>query len=459
MLAVEIALSVARFYNRPDPGRQKSQRICGIVHYQTIVRRGEGAAACLRHDGRPQTPEKLRKFRNSNVEAGKRVTHWGAADDIEELRARLADTRLGARSSCSEGTFADALPKRDPGSLAEYIQDRKESIYKTNRTEPLGKPYVRGHDYSSLGEPKLLAKGANDESAKDLIYAPQVEGKDLAPEDAAELRRRYKLSHNSFEPGEQRQRNYNWKSINPKNHRFGSVDMGPKDEGVAYCLKESAQTEITNVAVANHRAITSDALGKPKYRGNVDSASIRKLEERQTMRRLNPEEVVTAQDCIQGSYTLEQQLPDEGLGRATRPGWRNDTSSDRRFGAPTVRTDIPAPTVRSVSDAQNYGDDTDAAKLLYPSRFVAEGVDDSDYVDPIDREDIRDVMARIGYEYTDDEFERIFRRAASLAGVSDLDVASSVNQPIVSIQGFLSVANERFRALDLGTEPAWWDDA
>lgn len=419
-----------------------------------MSRRGEGAASCLRHDDRPQTPEKLRKFRGSNVEPGKPVTHWGAAEDVKELRARLANTRLGSRSSNSDGTFKDAFPLRDPGSLAEYVEDRKESIYKTKRTEPLGKPFVRGHDFSGLGEPKLLAQ-SGAEGAKHLIYSAQTESKDGSPEEIAEMRRRYKLSHNSYEPGEQRQRNYDWKSINPQTHRFGSVDVAPEDEGVAHCLKESGETQITNVAVANHRFMTSDALGKPKYRGNVDSESIRRLEHRQTMKQLNPPKTISAQDCIQGNYTLEEQLPDPSLGKATRPGWRNETSSDRRFGTPTVRTDIQPPAVRSVSDCQNYGDDTNASKLLYPSRFVAEGVDDKDYIDPIDKEDIRDVMARIGYLFSDDEFDCLFRRAAWMTGVDPETV--NQNQPIVSIQGFLGVTNERFRALDLGTEPAWWD--
>ena len=65
----------------------------------------------------------------------------------------------------------------------------------------------------------------------------------------------------------------------------------------------------------------------------------------------------------------------QDLGRSVRPGWRNIAPSETRlFGVPSIRSDIPAPGMKSVADHQNYGDEAGAETLLYPPRFADEGV-------------------------------------------------------------------------------------
>ena len=51
----------------------------------------------------------------------------------------------------------------------------------------------------------------------------------------------------------------------------------------------------------------------------------------------------TAEDCIVGGYSIEEQLPDQDLGRSVRPGFRNFTKDPNRvFGLPSIRRDIPS---------------------------------------------------------------------------------------------------------------------
>lgn len=425
------------------------------------------AAQCLHHVERPQTPERIQKYRRGfHAQPGKRVTHWGMVEDTAALRERLSEQRLGERSSTSSGSVVDAFKGGRTGTLADYVEEKKESIYRTHKEEPLGKPYTRGHDYSGLSMDATRLK-RDAVSAKELIYSSNKrlgkgkgkgkvgEGADAdtdADWDAEEerVRRQYLKSHNRFAPGEQRDRSYNWKQIDPKEHRFGAVGTSQDaSDGVAVCLQPETLQERAKelpLAVANHRAMTMDVLGKPKYRGNVGSESIRRLEERQRQARNARAPVFSAQQCIAGEYSASDQLPDHDLGRAVRPGWRNETSSDRRFGCPTVRIDVQPPTTRSVSDNQNYGDDTNAAKLLYPSPFVVQGVDDADYVDATDPCTIRDVMLRVGHDFTDADFDKIHSRACLVNGRVDA----------VGIQQFLAVVNDRLRALDEGGEPLWW---
>jgi hypothetical protein len=52
-----------------------------------------------------------------------------------------------------------------------------------------------------------------------------------------------------------------------------------------------------------------------------------------------------AAKCLRGEPTLKELIPDADLGRCTKPGSRNtvrtQADSDRAFGCPSVRTDIP----------------------------------------------------------------------------------------------------------------------
>lgn len=49
------------------------------------------------------------------------------------------------------------------------------------------------------------------------------------------------------------------------------------------------------------------------------------------------------------------------------------------YGIPTIRSDIPAPRFRRISDTTNYGDQATMYALLYPSVSSNKGVYEKDF--------------------------------------------------------------------------------
>ena len=49
------------------------------------------------------------------------------------------------------------------------------------------------------------------------------------------------------------------------------------------------------------------------------------------------------------------------------------------YGVPTIRSDIPAPQIRRVSDRTSYGEEGNAYSLLHPTIFAQKGVFERDF--------------------------------------------------------------------------------
>ncbi len=60
----------------------------------------------------------------------------------------------------------------------------------------------------------------------------------------------------------------------------------------------------------------------------------------------------------------------------------------RKYGVPTIRTDLPAPRIRRVDDRKNYGDESDAYGLVNPSLFSQRGVHEKDFLMPRSKEEV-----------------------------------------------------------------------
>jgi len=89
------------------------------------------------------------------------------------------------------------------------------------------------------------------------------------------------------------------------------------------------------------------------------------------------------------------------------------TSTDvwQRFGVPTVRSDIPAPSIRRVSDRTNYGDELDAHGLLSPSIFTTKGVFEQDFFEPRSKDTIKQLFSAIGVKMGEESWEECWTRA------------------------------------------------
>ena len=61
-----------------------------------------------------------------------------------------------------------------------------------------------------------------------------------------------------------------------------------------------------------------------------------------------------------------------------------------------VRSDIPKLENRSIADNQNYGDDVSAQFLLYPQQFASMGVDDSEFSNPRQKDELIDIFRTSG---------------------------------------------------------------
>merc|ERR1711918_275053 len=111
--------------------------------------------------------------------------------------------------------------------------------------------------------------------------------------------------------------------------------------------------------------------------------------------------------------TIEEQMPDADLGRSLQPGWRNVADTERAFGVPNVRTDLPMPRIRSVADNQNYGDEPDAKELLYPSKHAWKGVEQDDFLAPRSVEEIASVIQSAGFDLNESQVHQVFAAAAA----------------------------------------------
>lgn len=405
------------------------------------TRDGESTAMCLTFETRPPTPEDVRRFRKSYfAEPGARIAHAGLINDLKRVDP---STKFGVTTTGSQHV-ADVLFTGSPTTDFQRInQQRLEANYSSHKREPLGKSYSRGHVLPPQAQKPEFAfgvSGAFCESAKELLYPSTV----LNTKQDDEL---YKRSHGAAAPGEQKNRQYSWDAakIDPAKYRFGNRTGGIGTDGVgaANCLNPEMDETVSKPTVTSKQVedmrSTFDHLGKPRHIGA--SAALALPPDHVFGSKPNKDDD-TVRDCIQGSYSEEEQQPDRDLGKAINFGWKNTTTETRSFGVPSIRRDIPTPAQRSVADAQNYGDDSSSKELLYPEEFASSGIRDEEFSQPRDRKFLRNLFHQIGYNLAEDDFALVFKEA-SLFG-------KYTRAGSVSIAEFRDALNNYLEAQDRG---------
>lgn len=83
----------------------------------------------------------------------------------------------------------------------------------------------------------------------------------------------------------------------------------------------------------------------------------------------------------------------------------------RTYGVPTVRSDLPAPHLRRVSDRTNYGDESDAYGLVNPSIYSQRGVYETDFFMSRSKDEMKRILENIGVNMTPEMFESIWQIA------------------------------------------------
>uniref|UniRef100_F7DEC2 EF-hand domain family member B n=1 Tax=Equus caballus TaxID=9796 RepID=F7DEC2_HORSE len=82
------------------------------------------------------------------------------------------------------------------------------------------------------------------------------------------------------------------------------------------------------------------------------------------------------------------------------------------YGVPTIRSDLPAPRIRRVSDRTNYGEEGNAYSLLHPSIFAQKGVFERDFFKTRSKKEIAEILCNIGVKLSDEEFEHVWNLAS-----------------------------------------------
>jgi EF-hand domain-containing family member B len=357
----------------------------------------------------PATPACERRFRRMSHGPGEIYVHHG----LKDQRLPSEDFRYGVRG-IKGATAAETMQAGMLQGVAEYRNSVAEMVYESRKKEPLGKSYTRGHSL------QMLSKGfgkpsADREDGKEVIFPVAM------PPDTEEVRLQYRKTHNSFAPGERVTRNYIWPDeAKESTFRFGQpnsnsqegagaksvLNMDVEDDGtikktriVQKNVEDYRNVQHPKLYVAVHckQGANGPPCG-PDYRFGIKSGV----------------SDYTAASCIKGYYSLEEQLPDQDLGRCTKVGCRNVTNESRAFGIPSVRTDIPAPPPgkRSCADTMSYGDECSAAALLNPQRFDNRGVPDREFLIRRPKEELRSLFESLNNDAVD--FDSLWSEAVGL---------------------------------------------
>ncbi|KAG8009806.1 EF-hand domain-containing family member B [Nibea albiflora] len=84
----------------------------------------------------------------------------------------------------------------------------------------------------------------------------------------------------------------------------------------------------------------------------------------------------------------------------------------RTYGIPSVRSDLPAPCIKRVSDATNYGDTSTAGDLLHPSVHTLRGVHEKHFFCPRSKKEIAEIFRNVGVSVSEEVFEEAWKLAS-----------------------------------------------
>mmetsp|Transcript_59151 Transcript_59151/g.70579 ORF Transcript_59151/g.70579 Transcript_59151/m.70579 type:complete len:416 (+) Transcript_59151:41-1288(+) len=382
----------------------------------------------------------LHKYLKSTYSSpGQRIIHPGFFHDFPPNHD--ANLVFGKRLSQSDHV-EDIFSSGQKTSTVEKVKTEwREGI--TTSKHVLGKSLTRGHVLPAAVTRDTFRHGLvaarTEYDAKSLLYPQRRHDngreseRDQEPHDAVN----YIKSHGSYRPGEQKRRDYKWPvDVDPVTTTFGirGHDASGRASGRGVFMALHFDDNVDNDNDATIKTITAAATTKTTNAVPPETLVFGK--------KTRTSSETTAKDCLtqnnnntkdnddddKTNTTTANQKGDD-LGRSLRPGFRNAVTAKRQFGCPSIRTDIPKYTRRSVADTQNYGDDVSASYLLRPSLFSNNGGLAEDEFDKArGKDEIRSLFRRCGYGMEDEEvFERLWEAATAPAAEGGLAEECSVN--------------------------------
>jgi len=368
---------------------------------------------CLTFDKRASTPPEVRKYRRSNnLAPGKRFLHYGVADDYKTMG--LEEKIYGKVDTEKHVTAQDLINHQKPSDLERINLMKAEMNYRQSTREPLGRvpdrkinlPQKFTEDKEAFG----VKTQSSMEPAKNIIFP--VGRKDESKEEEI-----YKRSHGSYGVGEMLTRDYKWDV--DENTRFGVKGNTIALNGVSTNIAEVLHDPLEGPDVIQNKRVedfrnTKNILGQSKNLGQGSSSRPFDM----VYGKSSASKGIGAGEIIKGKYTDEQNRPDRDLGKSITPGFRNISFEDRAYGCPSIRSDVPKLPAekRSLADSQNYGDDVPCQDLINPPAFSDLSIGPLVMQDAKDKEYLRSIFSRIGYNFSEEEFDKLFLQASHDGG-------------------------------------------
>nr|XP_055067357.1 EF-hand domain-containing family member B [Misgurnus anguillicaudatus] len=100
------------------------------------------------------------------------------------------------------------------------------------------------------------------------------------------------------------------------------------------------------------------------------------------------------------------------------------TTNYQTCGVPSVRTDLPAPRIKGISDRTNYGDESTAYDLLHPTLHSLYGVYEDQLFAPRAKDEIAQIFQKAGVTFEDEMFDEAWKLASMRHPTGDVCVES-----------------------------------
>uniref|UniRef100_A0A665UGM4 EF-hand domain-containing protein n=1 Tax=Echeneis naucrates TaxID=173247 RepID=A0A665UGM4_ECHNA len=156
--------------------------------------------------------------------------------------------------------------------------------------------------------------------------------------------------------------------------------------------------------ITNEQLPASKALIKPEDLEPIQTGSSKKTVRTLRKPKAGPEHFITSSSLI---GTISDGLL---------------ISNSRTYGIPSVRSDLPAPSIKRVSDTTNYGDTSTAAELLHPSVHALQGVHKEHLFCPRTKKEIAEIFGNVGVNISEETFEEAWKLATMKQSDGDVCV-------------------------------------
>ena len=177
-----------------------------------------------------------------------------------------------------------------------------------------------------------------------------------------EIKNLYNRSHGLTDPGEQKNRNYNW-NVDKNQHSFGkpqTIEMDGAKKSLAFDFIGSKypKTTIVDKRLEDFRQATSDMVGRSKFKGTLHQSIGDNHSFGYAKNALNGEKWNVAK-CIHGDPEVKNEKdfkadPDLGKSLLHKSKLHNiipkEPNASRTFGIPSIRTDLKKRPLSSVTD-------------------------------------------------------------------------------------------------------------